>query len=56
MHGTCCRQKIRQNNKKTKFSQKLLDVNEYTNVEGPTTAKQPHQPQGSATIMIIIII
>ena len=38
MHGNCCRQKI-QNNKKIKFSQKLLDVKEYTNVEGPTNCK-----------------
>ena len=55
MHGNCCRQKI-QNNKKIKFSQKLLDVKEYTNVEDQQTAKQPREPQGSATIMIIIII
>ena len=38
MQGNCCRQKI-QNNKKIKFSQKLLDVKEYTNVEGPTKCK-----------------
>ena len=38
MHGNCCRQKI-QNNRKKKFSQKLLDVKEYTNVEGPTNCK-----------------
>ena len=31
-------QKI-QNKKKIKFSQKLLDVKEYTNVEGPTNCK-----------------
>ena len=39
MHGNCCRQKIQ--NKKIKFSQKLLDdhVKEYTNVEGPTNCK-----------------
>ena len=28
-----------QNNKKIKFSQKLLDVKEYTNVKGPTNCK-----------------
>ena len=39
MHGNCCRQKI-QNNKKIKlYSQKLLDVREYNNVEGPTNYK-----------------
>ena len=38
MQGNCCRQKI-QNNKRIKFSQKLLDVKEYTNVEGPTNCK-----------------
>ena len=38
MYRTCCRQKNR-NNKKIKFSQKLLDVKEYTNVEGPTNCK-----------------
>ena len=40
MYGNCCKQKI-QNNKKIKFSQKLLDVKEYTNVEGegPTNCK-----------------
>ena len=52
MHGNCCRQKI-QNNKKIKFSQKLLDVKEYTNVEDQQTAKQPREPQGGATIMIM---
>ena len=35
MYGNCCKQKI-QNNKKIKFSQKLLDVKESTSVEGPT--------------------
>ena len=38
MHGNCCKQKI-QNNKKIKFSQKLLDAKEYTNDEGPTNCK-----------------
>ena len=39
-HGNCCRQKIQNtSNKKIKFSQKLLDVKEYTNVEGPTNCK-----------------
>ena len=38
MHGNCCKQKI-QNNTKIKFTQKLLDVKEYTNVEGPTNCK-----------------
>ena len=38
MHGNCCKQKT-QNNKKIKFSQKSLDVKEYTNVEGPTNCK-----------------
>ena len=38
IHGNCCREKI-QNNKRTTFSQKLLDVKEYTNVEGPTNYK-----------------
>ena len=38
MHGNCCRQKI-QNNKKIRFRKKLLDVKEYTNVEGPTNCK-----------------
>ena len=38
MHGNCCKQKI-EINKKIKFSQKLLDVKEYTNVEGPTNCK-----------------
>ena len=38
MHGNCCKQKI-QNNKKIKFSQKSLDVKEYTNVEGTTNCK-----------------
>ena len=38
MHGNCCKQKI-QNNKKIKVSQKLLDVKEYTYVEGPTNCK-----------------
>ena len=38
MYGNCCKQKI-QNNKKIKFSQKLLGVKEYTNVEGPTNCK-----------------
>ena len=33
MHRNCCKQKI-ENNKKIKFSQKLLEVN--TSVEGPT--------------------
>ena len=36
MHGSCCSQKIQNN---IKFSQKLLDVKEYTNVEGPTKCK-----------------
>ena len=35
MHGNCCKQKI-ENNKKIKLSQKLLDVKEYTSVEGRT--------------------
>ena len=35
MRGNCCKQKI-ENNKKIKLSQKLLDVKEYTNIEGPT--------------------
>ena len=35
MRGNCCKQKI-ENNKKMKLSQKLLDVKEYTSVEGPT--------------------
>ena len=35
MYGNCCKKKI-QNNKKIKFSQKLLDVKESTSVEGPT--------------------
>ena len=35
MYGNCCKQKI-QNNKKIKFSQKLLEVKESTSVEGPT--------------------
>ena len=38
MPGNCCKQKI-ENNKKLKFSQKLLDVKEYTNFEGPTNCK-----------------
>ena len=56
MHGNFCKKKIK-NNKKIKFSQKLLDVREYTSVErDQQTAKQPRQPQGSATIMIMITI
>ena len=44
MRGNCCKQKI-ENNKtikyKIKLSQKLLDVKEYTSVEGlPTTTRQ----------------
>ena len=35
MHRNCCKQKI-ENNKKLKFSQKLLEVKESTSVEGPT--------------------
>ena len=35
MRGNCCKQKI-ENNKKIKLSQKLLNVKEYTSVEGPT--------------------
>ena len=35
MRGNCCKQKI-ENNKKIKLSQKLLDVKECTNIEGPT--------------------
>ena len=35
MHRNCCKQKI-ENNKKIKFSQKLLEVKESTSVEGPT--------------------
>ena len=31
--------KKKQNNKRIKFSQKLLDVKEYTNVQGPTNCK-----------------
>ena len=38
MHGNCCKQKI-ENNKKIKFSQKLLEVKENTSVEGPTNCK-----------------
>ena len=34
----CCKQKI-ENNKKIKFSEKLLEVKENTNVEGPTNCK-----------------
>ena len=34
MYGNCCKQKL-QNNKKIKFSQKLLDVKESTSVKGP---------------------
>ena len=54
VHGNCCKQKI-ENNKNIKLSQKLLDVKEYTNIKGPTTWKQPRQPQVSAKIMIIIM-
>ena len=35
MLGNCCKQKI-ENNNKVKLSQKLLDVKEYTSIEGPT--------------------
>ena len=38
IHRNYCEQKT-QNNKKIKFSQKLLHVKEYTNVEGPTYCK-----------------
>ena len=37
MHRNCCKQKIE--NKKIKLSQKLLNVKEYTNDEGPTNCK-----------------
>ena len=37
MHGNCCKKENK--NKKIKFSQKLLDVKEYTHIEGPTKGK-----------------
>ena len=39
MHGNCCKQKI-ENNKKIKFSKKLLEVKESTSVEGGTNKLQ----------------
>ena len=42
MHGNSCEKKIK-TNKKIKFSQKLSDDKEYTNVEGPRNCHVNHK-------------